>query len=145
MWLYNSKEISCIEDMPTDSIGFVYKITNNITNQFYIGKKSIYSTISKPLTKKELSEYDKPGKKPLKKKVTKESDWKKYWGSSKEFKNLIKEYKEENFTREILTYCNSKKSLTLWEIIHIIKYDCLLDTKSFNDNILGKFFRKDII
>lgn len=144
MWLYNNTTISSIEETPENSIGFIYKITCTKTGKFYIGKKNLYSTISKPLTKKELSEYDKPGKKPTKKKVTKESDWKTYLGSSKEFKQYVKDNGSENFTKEILQFCKSKKSLTLYEIIHIIKYNCLESELSFNDNILGKFFKKDL-
>lgn len=144
MWIYKNKKIETLEDIPTDVIGFIYKITCNNTGKFYIGKKNLFSNISKPLTKKEILEYNKPGKKPTKKKVTKESDWKTYFGSSKEFKLFVKEQGQENFTKEILQYCNSKKSLTLYEIIHIINNKCLESDLSFNDNILGKFFKKDL-
>ena len=37
-WLHENKVIDKIEDFPEGCFGFVYKITNKETNQFYIGK-----------------------------------------------------------------------------------------------------------
>ena len=41
-WVYNGKEVKSIDDLPKDCIGFIYKITNTKTNEYYIGKKNIY-------------------------------------------------------------------------------------------------------
>jgi len=46
--------------------------------------------------------------------------------------------------KEILEYCYSKKELTFREIQAIICMQGLEDDKCLNDNILGKFFRKDL-
>ena len=42
-WHYNGKPVNELSDMPDGTIGFIYKITNKETGQFYIGKKSLYS------------------------------------------------------------------------------------------------------
>ena len=39
MWLHKNKVINKIEDFPKETFGFIYKITNNETGKFYIGKK----------------------------------------------------------------------------------------------------------
>ena len=78
-----------------------------------------------------------------KKQVIKESNWMSYWGSNKELLSDLKEHGQENFERQILKICFSKKELTYYEI----HYQCVhevLSTNSYNDNILGKFFRKDL-
>jgi predicted GIY-YIG superfamily endonuclease len=133
-----------LEDFPENCIGFVYLIKNNINNKIYIGRKSLYSNTNKKLTKKEISEQTGPGRKPTKKLVTKESNWKVYMGSSKELLADVKEHGEDKFTREILHLCYSKKQLTFHEINYQMKYN-VLEVDSYNDNILGKFYRKDLI
>jgi hypothetical protein len=148
-WFHlNNKGIieSCnsIEDFPEKCIGFIYLIRNTITDKIYIGRKSLYSNVNKKLTKKEISEQTGPGRKPTKKLVTKESNWKEYMGSSKELISDIKEYGDQIFYREILHYCYNKKQLTYYEINYQMKYD-VLEVNSYNDNILGKFYRKDLI
>jgi len=138
------KEFKTIEDFPQDCFGFIYKITNNITNKFYIGKKSLYHNIKKKLTKKELAEQTGPGRKSTTKRVQKESDWATYWGSNKEILEEIKTKGNLAFTREILKIVNTKKELTYWEVAYQCQYDVLL-IDSYNDNILGKFFKKDFV
>jgi predicted GIY-YIG superfamily endonuclease len=133
-----------LEDFPENSIGFVYLIKNLINNKIYIGRKSLYSNTNKKLTKKEISEQTGPGRKPTKKLVTKESNWKVYMGSSKELLADVREHGEDNFSREILHLCYSKKQLTFYEINYQMKYN-VLEVDSYNDNILGKFYRKDLI
>jgi predicted GIY-YIG superfamily endonuclease len=133
-----------LEDFPENCIGFVYLIKNNVNNKIYIGRKSLYSNTNKKLTKKEISEQTGPGRKPTKKLVTKESNWKVYMGSSKELLADVKEHGEDKFTREILHLCYSKKQLTFYEINYQMKYN-VLEIDSYNDNILGKFYRKDLI
>jgi hypothetical protein len=133
-----------LEDFPENSIGFVYLIKNLINNKIYIGRKSLYSNTNKKLTKKEISEQTGPGRKPTKKLVTKESNWKVYMGSSKELLADVREHGEDNFSREILHLCYSKKQLTFYEINYQMKHD-VLEVDSYNDNILGKFYRKDLI
>ena len=74
----------------------------------------------------------------------KESDWTKYYGSHSEIKELIKEGKQEEFEREILQLADSKKLLTYYEVKYQMLYQVLEKPEEFfNDNILGKFYRKD--
>lgn len=148
-WLYKGQlgsifEYQNIDDFKKENIGFIYLITNNTNNKIYVGRKSLYSNINKKLTKKEISEQSGPGRKPTKKLVTSESNWKVYCGSSKELIKDIKEIGEDKFTREILHLCNTKKQLTFYEIQYQIIYK-VLEVDSYNDNILGKFYRKDLV
>jgi len=137
------KEFKSIEDFPENSFGFIYKITNIITGKFYIGKKSLYHNIKKKLTKAELAEQTGPGRKSTTKTIQKESDWLTYWGSNKELLNDIKTSSNLSFQREIIKIAKTKKELTYWEVNYQCSYDVLL-VNSYNDNILGKFFRKDL-
>ena len=69
MWTYNGKEIG--DDEIEGYASFVYIITNLENNKRYIGKK-IFKSIRRQKVKG----------KTRKKKVEKESDWRKYFGSN---------------------------------------------------------------
>ncbi len=140
-----SEWLSTEEFTPEEYFGFVYRITNLQSGKFYIGRKQLSSTTTKALTKKELLEQtDKRSSK--KKKVTKESNWKNYWGSNKALLEDVKTLGKENFKREILTLCRTKKELTYYEMHHQCMYGVLLLPElTYNDNILGKFFPRDLI
>jgi len=45
---------------------------------------------------------------------------------------------------EILHFCSNKKSLTYYELQEQFAHNVLADENSLNDNLLGKFFRKDL-
>lgn len=138
-------EYDSVEKFPENCVGFVYKITNIQTGKFYIGKKSLYSNVRKKLTKKELAELSGPGRKPTKKLVTTESNWLVYWGSNKGILQEIKDLGTDNFRKEILKFCFNKKQLTYWEVHYQCINEVLLTDKSYNDNVLAKFFRKDLV
>ena len=145
MWLYENKVIEKIEDFPENTFGFIYKITNKETGKFYIGKKQLISQTNVKLGKKELAALPvQRGKKPTKKLVTKESNWVDYWGSNKFLLDDIKKLGEDKFQREIIIICPSKKLLTYWELAIQCKYD-VLQVDCYNDNLLGKFYRKDFV
>jgi hypothetical protein len=122
-------------------IGYIY-ITHHIpTGRQYIGKKNFFHTTNKKLGKKELAELPiARGKKPTKKQVIKESDWKTYYGSAAEIKVLPK----DEMNRYVLKLCKNKKELTYWETKMLFQYNVLEDDRYINDNILGKFYRKDL-
>ena len=80
---------------------------------------------------------------PKKRKIQKESDWESYWGSSKLIKQDLKDLGEDCFTREILTLCKSKKQLSYYEVYWQMHYK-VLQIESYNDNIQGRFYRKDL-
>jgi hypothetical protein len=143
MWIYNQKEINNISDFEETTIGFVYKITNIENNKIYIGKKILHNNTSKLLNKKEIEAWNKPGRVPKKKKEIKESNWKDYYGSSKTILEDIKVFGKDKFKREIIKFCTSKKQMSYWEVYYQFELK-VLHIESYNDNIIGKFFRKDI-
>jgi hypothetical protein len=144
-WTYNGKSITEISDMPEGTIGFIYKITNGLTGQYYIGKKSLYSHRTLP----PLKGYKR------KRKVVKESKWQDYrssnpsvqlWFKENEFALLEDRRSDINDTLnlQILRFCKSKKALTYYELQEQFSNNVLADELSLNDNLLGKFFRKDL-
>ena len=146
MWLYNDKEISNLEDFPVDTYGFIYQVTHVPSGFSYIGKKSLHHNIKKKLTKKQLAEQTGRGRKPTTEVIQKESDWKTYYGSAKPILELLKQGKREEFTREILQLVPNKKLLTYYECKYLFVKGVLEEPeKWYNDNILGKFYRKDFI
>jgi len=144
MWLYKNKEIHNLEDLPKGVFGFVYKTTHIPTGKKYIGKKSLVYKRKKKLTKKELLEYEgQRGRKPTHKVVEFESDWKTYYGSNSYIKDCVKECPEE-LTREILEFADTKIQLTYLECRYQFILKVLEDKQYLNDNILGKFYSKDL-
>ena len=145
-WTYKGRMITEISDMPEGTYGFIYQITHTPTNKKYIGKKVMYFTRKVKLTKKEIAEQTGPGRKPTTKLVTKESDWASYYGSNKEFLTLTRAHPKEEFQKEILEFVSSKKMLTYYECKYLFKYDAIENNPLYyNDNILGKFYRKDFL
>jgi hypothetical protein len=146
-WLYENKEIISLEDFPTDAFGYIYIVTHTPSGVSYLGKKSLYHNIKRKLTKKELADMPVTrGRKVLTEVVKKESDWKTYFGSAKPILALIKDGKQEEFTREIIQIVNNKKLLTYYECKYLFKYGVLEHPlEYFNDNILGKFYSKDFL
>lgn len=140
MWKINIDLIKSIEDVPGGAYGFIYMMTNKATGKFYIGRKNLYFERTKHLGKKELeARIDKRQSK--KKKVIKESDWLNYNSSNEQI--LLEIEQGELFYKEIIEFCYSKKQLTYYEVYYQFKYDVLREN-SYNSNILGKFYRKDI-
>jgi hypothetical protein len=144
MWLYQNKEVLSLEDLPQNTYGFIYIVTHLPSGKSYIGKKSLFHNVKKKLTKKQLAEQTGRGRKPTTEVIQKESDWKTYYGSAKPILDLIKEDKQEEFTREILQLVPNKKLLTYYECKYLFMLGVIeQQDEYFNDNILGKFFRKD--
>jgi len=128
MWNYKGHPVTEVSDMPNGTIGFVYVITNRETGKYYIGKKSLYSTLTKPPLK---------GMK-RKRKVSAESKWKEYLSSNKEVQKWI------NVDKKILYYAQRKKELTYREVEVQFKLNVLEDENCLNENISGKYFLRDI-
>ena len=146
-WLYNDdgSKIAIAEDFSTDEYGFIYKITNLETGKYYIGKKAFFHNKKKKLTKKEIAEQTGPGRKATTRVDQVDSGWKSYWGSSKELLADVKRLGENKFERLILKFAKTKKQLTYYELESQILHNALFDSTSYNDNILGKFFKKDFV
>jgi hypothetical protein len=145
-WLYKGNTIEDISQFPENTYGFVYIVTHTPTNKSYIGKKVLYHNKKTKLGKKEIATQTGPGRKPTTKIVTKESDWKTYYGSEIEIKKLLAEGKHNEFERVILKLVDNKKLLTYFEVKHQFIYEVLEHPNGwFNNNILGKFFSKDFL
>ncbi len=119
--------------MPKNTYGFIYEVTHIPSGKKYLGKKVLVFNRTLPPLK---------GKK-RKRKVQKESDWKTYYGSHKEIKNLLKENKQDEFDRKILQFVPTKKLLTYFECKYLFINEVLEHSEYINDNILAKFYRKD--
>ena len=144
-WIYNNQEMLDISSFPENTFGFVYKITHLPTEKIYIGKKVLFHNRKVKLGKKELAQYEGVvGRRPSYKIAIKESNWNKYYGSNKSLLELINEEPYENFSRDILLLAPTKKLLTYYETQVLFVYRVLEEPEMyFNDNIQGKFFRKD--
>lgn len=134
MWVYNNKVIESIDDIPSDSVGFIYEVTHIPSGKKYIGKKALYHKKTRP-----------PLKGYKRKRVEfVESDWKSYYGSHEEVKSLLKEVGSEIFKREIMEFSKSKKRLSYLETKYLFQREVLENQdKYFNSNILGKFYPRD--
>ena len=114
-WTYKQNKIGDITQFPENTFGFVYMTTHTPTGKSYIGKKVLFHNQKKKLGKKELAALTGVvGRRPSYKLVVKESDWLKYYGSQTDIKYQM-----------------------LYQVLE--KPD-----EFFNDNILGKFFTKDL-
>ena len=153
-WTYNGQPITELKDMPEGTFGFIYKITNGKTGQYYIGKKQVVSVRKRNFGKKEIAALEDKRMKKYEM-VQKESDWKDYRSSNLDVKMwfisneaALKEDRRDDINDKlelrILRFCSNKKSLTYYELQEQFSHDVLGDESSLNDNLLGKFFRKDL-
>lgn len=94
-----------------DAIGFVY-LTRTDAGMWYIGKKLYYR-------------FKKGGTKPVG-----NSDWEKYYGSSKRLKDDVAA--GMGITRHILMDCHSKSELAYVELKLQVFFDASFDPQSYN-------------
>ena len=133
-WTYQGSTFS--SDDINSFFGFVYRITNLQTGKQYIGRKYFV-------------QKRKPRTGTSKRRVTSESDWKKYYGSSPELKADVKQFGRENFKREILSLHESLGKVNYEETKQLFLNNVLQETledgtpKYYNSNILGRYYRKD--
>lgn len=144
-WLYNEQEITDISQFPPGTFGFVYEV---ITPQGkkYIGKKVLFHNQKRKKTRVELAEQVGRGRKSLHKIITKESDWKTYYGSNSLLKSQLAEGEVtlKDLNKQILELAFNKKHLTYLETKWLFQLEVLEQPeKYYNDNILGKFFTSD--
>jgi hypothetical protein len=134
-WFYKGEEVTDIAQLPENTFGFIYEITQISTGKKYIGKKQLMSYRTLPPLKGEKK----------KRKIVKEGDWKTYYGSHSEVKALVKEAKED-FSREILQFVTTKKQLTYFENKWLFCKGVIEpDSEYFNDNIENRYFKRDFI
>ena len=153
-WTHQGRIFNDITDFPEGTYGFIYEVLHKPSGMKYLGKKVLFFERNKRLGKKALEALKEErkakgigGRTPLKQKVITESDWKEYYGSHPKIKQLVTDSKDlrKDFEKKILDLVPSKKLLTYYECKHLFKND-VLETYShqyINDNILGKFYRKD--
>ena len=131
-WIYEG--VPFTSDDIGEYYGFVYRITNTINGKSYIGRK-----------------YFVQKRKPKggKRKVTSESDWKRYFGSSEELKQDIKRIGRSSFRREILSLHTTLGKVNYEETKQLFIHNVLMEAlddgtpKYYNSNILGRYMRKD--
>ena len=129
MWLHNDNEV---ETLPDDCVGFVYIITNLKTNRKYVGKK--LAKFSKTTYKTVVLKNGKKKKKKIRSKI--DSDWKDYYGSSKELNEDVEKLGTENFKREILFFCKSKAECSYIESREQFSRKVLESDDYYNNNIM---------
>ena len=133
-WTYQGSTFS--SDDINSFFGFVYRITNLQTGKQYIGRKYFV-------------QKRKPRTGTSKRRVTSESDWKKYYGSSPELKADVKQFGKQNFKREILSLHATLGKVNYEETKQLFLNNVLQETledgspKFYNSNILGRYYRKD--
>ena len=131
-WIYEGSPFT------SDDIGdyyvFVYRITNTTTQKSYIGRKYFYQK-----------------RKPRggKRRVTSESDWKRYYGSSDDLKQDIRSLGRGSFRREILSLHTTLGKVNYEETKQLFLHNVLMEALDdgtpmyYNSNILGRYMRKD--
>jgi hypothetical protein len=127
MWFYNGEYI----DNPGDYVGFVYLITNQITNRKYIGKKNFYFSRTKQVKGK-------------KKRFKIESDWLDYYGSNKELAADVEKLGKENFKREILRLCKTKGEFGYFEAKYQFDNNVLENDDYYNTWIMVRVHKKHL-
>ena len=141
-WQYKNQPVNSIEEIPNyeNVHGFVYLIQDLVTFKSYVGKKVLHN-----VRKKKISQRVKKQTKTRKtyERTVKESDWKEYYGSSKELTTDIQKYGKQRFKRIILELCCTKKYLSYCEVAWQIKLD-VLRSDSYNGNILGRYYTRDM-
>ena len=126
-WTYKGSVFT--SDDIGDNDGFVYLITNNKTGMKYIGKKLFFFSHKKKVKAKTVD-------KKITKRVKKESDWKEYWGSSKNLLEDIEKYGFENFSREILHLCESRGVASYLEMVEQVERR-VLETDEYYNGIIN--------
>ena len=133
-WIFEDKLFDPDESFLEDYQGFVYMVTELDTGKKYIGKKFFWKPKTLPVTKTR--------KRKVKTRVV--SDWKKYFGSSQEVKNLVEEKGAENFKREVLKLCRTKGECSYYEAKLQFEYDVLLREEYYNAFIGCKIHAKHL-
>ena len=131
MWTYNGKEFT---DTPEDYQGFVYIITELDTGKKYLGKKNFWRPKILP----------KNSKRSRRIRTRVESDWRGYYGSSKELQVLVEQRGGDNYKREIIRLCRNKGEMSYYEAKAQFDNDVLLSDEWYNEFIGCKIHARHI-
>ena len=131
-WTY--KGTAFTSDDIGDQFGYVYRITNIQSGKQYIGRK-----------------YFVQKRKPRGggRRRTSESNWKQYWGSSKELNADRKRLGSDTFSREILSTHATAGRVNYEETRQLFINNVLTEALDngepayYNSNILGRYYKKD--
>lgn len=128
-WFYQDAVFSD----PKENWGFVYIITDQVSNKKYIGKKQFWFKKTKIIKGK-------------KKRYLIESDWKDYYSSSITLNEQVSKYGKEHFIRQILVLCKNKSECSFYEAYYQFKYEVLLYPDDwYNEWISCKINRKQLL
>ena len=129
--IYNDE---IFDTTPEEYQGFVYRITDLTNNKKYIGKKFFWKPKTLPITKTRKRRV----------KTRTESDWRTYYGSSKEVQQLVEDKGKENYKREILKLCLTKGECSYFEAKYQFEYDVLLSDEYYNELISCKIHSRHV-
>jgi len=133
-WQYNNQDFT-IDDI-NNYKGFIYIITNKVNGMKYIGKKLFHSQKLLP----PLKGYKR------KRRVVKQSNWEKYYGSCKYLNDDITKFGKGNFKREIISLHSDRGDLNYNEVRLQILLEVLekVDTNGervyYNENICRVYY-----
>ena len=122
-----------------DFYGFVYNITNLQNERQYIGRKYFWQ-------KRKPRCSDKTVKR---RRVTSESDWRDYYGSSPELKEDVARFGKESFRRTILSLHKTPGKVNYEETRQLFLNNVLTESLTdgtplyYNSNVLGRYYKKD--
>lgn len=122
-WYYNNKVLES-EDV-VDYVGMVYLLENTENGRKYVGKKFFHRNKTYQVKKK-------------KKKKRVESDWKDYYGSSRELLEDIEKVGKEKIKRTVLHLCKSKTQCSYYELKEQVEREVLLGETYYNGFVGGK-------
>jgi len=125
-WTLDGKKFT--SDDIGDFYGYVYRITNLVSGHDYIGRK-YFNTVRKLNPLKGFKR---------KRKVTKETDWQEYWGSSKRLLEDIEKLGKANFKREIICLCETRGDTNYMEAKIQFDEEVLLNPNNYNGIIAIK-------
>lgn len=155
-WIYKGNQINSIKDIEDiegyKPFGFIYNIVAD-NGREYIGMKQLVNTRRKRVSDKKVSQLGKSAFKRTKDKksgqmkyyenISTESNWLNYTGSNKELNNDIKN--GANITKYILKFVDRKAMMIYEETKEILCTGALENDRFYNDNALGRFYKKNII
>jgi len=136
-WTYQGE---LVNELPEDIAGFVYLITCVPTNRKYIGKK--LAQFKRTRTKTVKLKNGTKKKRKVRDKI--ESDWREYYGSSKELLADVETLGADQFTREILHYCKSKSACSYIELREQVERQVLERADYYNGHIQVRIHKSHI-
>jgi Putative endonuclease segE, GIY-YIG domain len=130
-WYYKGNELTD-EMIPAKAAGFIYIITHSPTSRRYIGRKLLTKAHRRQKNNKII-------------RTRVESDWREYWSSSPEVKQLVEQEGTDNFVREILMFADTKGQLNYLEEKFLYCVGALESEHWLNSNIRSKMYKRNIL